>query len=246
VGAGGVDDPQREIDSRDLDRTKSEADFCFFLVDGDDHREGVGDCCEEFFQQDLVLFLKPCLLKRLGPDIPAGIDSHGKPEAQFQKGLNQDFVVKAPVKEPDAKAVQKIHKLGDKINDGLVHADKRAGFVGKDKREQRETDRRTQPDSGLQPPVSLDDFLLGAVPDTAEIFDDLGIGPFQGRKITSDGGVFMNPGVEEFDATFSQPVPVDPQVRQEPAESFDLVEGFLEPVFSRDGPLGEAGGPGGD
>ncbi len=68
--AGGVDHPQRKIDSWNLDRTKSETDFCFFLVDRDRHREGVGDRCQEFFQKDLVLLLEPRFMKGLGPDIP--------------------------------------------------------------------------------------------------------------------------------------------------------------------------------
>ena len=80
-------------------------------------------------------------MKGLGPDIPAGIDPDGKPDAQFQKSLNQDPVVEAPVEEPNTETVQQVRKLGDKINDGPVHANKRGGFVGKDEREEGETDR---------------------------------------------------------------------------------------------------------
>ena len=94
--------------------------------------------------------------------------------------------------------------------------------------------------------MSLNDFLLSAVPDTTEVLDSLGIGPFQGRKITSDGGVFFDPVAEEFDAVFSQPVPVDSDIGQEAAESLDFIEWFFEPVFGRARPSGEAGGPGGD
>ena len=132
MSAGCIDDPQRKIDSWDLDRTKSETDPCFFLVDGDRHREGVGDGLQKFFQKDLVFFLEPRFLKGVGPDIPAGVDPDGKPDAEFQKGLDQDFVVESPIKEPDAVTIQKIRKLGDKIDDGPVHADKRGGLVGKD------------------------------------------------------------------------------------------------------------------
>lgn len=94
--------------------------------------------------------------------------------------------------------------------------------------------------------MSPDDFLLGAVPDTTEVFDGLGIGPFQGREITGDGGVLLDPVAEQLDAMFGQAVPIDPDIGQESAESFDLVEGFLQVVFGRDRPSGEAGGPGGD
>ena len=94
--------------------------------------------------------------------------------------------------------------------------------------------------------MALDDLFLSTIPDTTEVLDGLGVGPFQGGKITGNGGVFFDPVTEELDAVFRQLVPVDPDVGQEAAKSFNLVEGFLQAVFGRNRPLGEAGGSGGN
>ena len=185
-------------------------------------------------------------MKGLGPDIPAGIDPGGKSDAQFQKGLNQDWMVEAPVEEPQTKTGQQISPLRHQVDAALVQADKRGGLVGKDECEARATDRGTESGGGLGPPVALDALLLSALPDTTEGLDGLDLGPFPGRESTRDGGVLFNPGAEAPDALFRQLVPGDPHVCQEPAEAFELVAGLFEAVFGRDRPSGEAGGPGGD
>jgi len=92
--------------------------------------------------------------------------------------------------------------------------------------------------------MSLYDFLLGAVPDAAEILNGLGVGPFHCREITSDGSVLFNQVAEALDTMFGQPIRVDVDVGQEATESLDLVERFLEAIFSGDCPSGEARGSG--
>lgn len=103
-----------------------------------------------------------------------------------------------------------------------------------------------EPGGGFEPPVTLDGPFLGAVPDITEILHFFGIRPLQRGEIAGNGGVFFDPGAEEFDAMFGQPVPVDSEVGQKSAESFDLVEGFFQAVLGRDRPSGEAGGSGGN
>ena len=77
-------------------------------TDGNSHREGVGDCLQEFFQKDFFFFLTTRLLKRFRPDVSGGVDPDGKPNSQFQKGLNQNPAVEPPIEKPNPPAITDI------------------------------------------------------------------------------------------------------------------------------------------
>lgn len=87
--------------------------------------------------KDLVLLLEPRFMEGLGPDIPASIDPDGKPDTPFQKSLNEDPVVESAIEEPHAITVQKIRELGDKVDDGFVHADKGRRAMGENQGEEK-------------------------------------------------------------------------------------------------------------
>src|SRR3990167_4903061 len=165
VSAGGVNHPQESLDARNLDLGKTKPDLRLFLVNGNGHGEGIRNRLQEVLQKDFFFFLTTRLLKGLGPDVSGGVDPDGKPNLQFQKGLNQNPAVEAPIEKPNPPAIKEIGKLSDEIDDGSVHAHKRAGGMRKDKRQEGKPLCGAEPGGGFQPPVTLHSPLLSAVPD---------------------------------------------------------------------------------